>query len=59
MIFFVTDRSKYGYCMLEQMGWSEGKGLGKEEEGDTEHIRISKKADSGGQCGIWLVRLRK
>jgi Pin2-interacting protein X1 len=35
--------------MLERMGWQEGKGLGAREEGDTKHIRISRKKDNSGE----------
>ncbi|XP_066588470.1 uncharacterized protein PF3D7_1120000-like isoform X2 [Prorops nasuta] len=34
--------------MLEKMGWTHGKGLGAQEQGATEHIRINFKNDKGG-----------
>jgi Pin2-interacting protein X1 len=34
--------------MLEKMGWSEGKGLGKNKDGITEHVKAVKKFDSRG-----------
>lgn len=43
------DKSKYGFRMLQQMGWKEGKGLGANEDGDTTHVRISKKQDNSGE----------
>lgn len=30
------------------MGWQEGEGLGKEKQGITEHVRVSKKKDNSG-----------
>jgi len=42
------DKSKFGMKMLQKMGWSEGKGLGKTEEGMTSHIKVSMKRDNGG-----------
>jgi Pin2-interacting protein X1 len=34
---------------MEKMGWSSGKGLGRDEQGDTEHIRVKYKNDSKGK----------
>ena len=44
-----TDESKFGQKLLEKMGWSKGKGLGKREDGPTEHIRIAHKTDAEGK----------
>ncbi|XP_060773635.1 PIN2/TERF1-interacting telomerase inhibitor 1 [Neoarius graeffei] len=43
-----NDDSKFGQKMLERMGWSKGKGLGKSEQGATEHIRVKVKNNSLG-----------
>ncbi|KAM3603013.1 uncharacterized protein V6R79_015115 [Siganus canaliculatus] len=42
------DDSKFGQKMLERMGWSKGKGLGRTEQGSTEHIKVKVKNDSYG-----------
>jgi hypothetical protein len=34
--------------MLQAMGWSEGKGLGKNEDGMASHIKVSLKANNLG-----------
>ena len=34
--------------MLQKMGWKKGKGLGKNEDGSTLHIKVKKKEDSQG-----------
>ena len=38
--------------MLERMGWSEGKGLGKDLAGKTEHVKVSKRSDTSGLCYV-------
>lgn len=38
-----NDESKFGQRMLEKMGWSKGKGLGAQEQGATEHIKVQVK----------------
>ncbi|KAJ1965018.1 hypothetical protein GGI12_001040 [Dipsacomyces acuminosporus] len=42
------DKSRFGYKMLEQMGWSEGKGLGANEDGRKEHVKIKLKTNNFG-----------
>jgi Pin2-interacting protein X1 len=42
------DKSKFGYKMLQKMGWSEGKGLGKNEDGGTDHLEMEFKTDTLG-----------
>ncbi|KAJ8008684.1 hypothetical protein DPEC_G00080970 [Dallia pectoralis] len=43
-----NDESKFGQKMLERMGWSKGKGLGRTEQGSTEHIRVKVKNNQLG-----------
>lgn len=43
-----NDKSAFGYKMLQKMGWSEGKGLGKNQDGMTEHLRVRKREESLG-----------
>lgn len=45
---WAEDKSKFGYKMLQKMGWSEGKGLGLKEDGTTSHIRVRKKTTNSG-----------
>ncbi|XP_074847584.1 PIN2/TERF1-interacting telomerase inhibitor 1 [Carettochelys insculpta] len=42
------DESKFGQKMLEKMGWSKGKGLGVQEQGSTEHIKVQVKNNTLG-----------
>lgn len=48
---WANDKSKFGYKMLQKMGWMEGKGLGVNEDGTTEHIRIRRKTTTAGVGG--------
>ncbi|NXC35276.1 PINX1 inhibitor, partial [Campylorhamphus procurvoides] len=43
-----NDDSKFGQKMLEKMGWSKGKGLGAQEQGNPEHIRVKVKNNTLG-----------
>lgn len=42
------DSNKFGQKMLEKMGWTDGKGLGANEQGMTEHVRLAFKNDTAG-----------
>ncbi|KAM9839913.1 PIN2/TERF1-interacting telomerase inhibitor 1 [Aulostomus maculatus] len=42
------DDSKFGQKMLERMGWSKGKGLGRSEQGSTDHIKVKVKNNNYG-----------
>ena len=39
--------------MLQRMGWEEGKGLGLQEEGLKEHIKVKVKRDNRGECIVY------
>ncbi|XP_041831675.1 PIN2/TERF1-interacting telomerase inhibitor 1 [Melanotaenia boesemani] len=43
-----NDDSKFGQKMLERMGWTKGKGLGRSEQGSTDHIKVKVKNNSYG-----------
>ncbi|KAI9002268.1 G-patch domain-containing protein [Gaertneriomyces semiglobifer] len=45
---WVGDKSKFGYKMLQKMGWSEGTGLGLHGHGQTEHVKVRLKEDTLG-----------
>lgn len=34
--------------MLARMGWSEGKGLGAQEDGTTDYVKVQKRLDNRG-----------
>jgi Pin2-interacting protein X1 len=42
------DKEKFGYRMLCKMGWNEGQGLGKNQDGLTDHLRVQTKSDTAG-----------
>lgn len=38
--------------MLEKMGWTSGKGLGINEQGATDHVRVKVKNDTVGMYNL-------
>ncbi len=45
---FISDSNRFGTKMLEKMGWSKGKGLGANLDGQLEFIKVSHKGDQKG-----------
>ncbi|KAF7417796.1 hypothetical protein HZH68_000449 [Vespula germanica] len=43
-----NDTNKFGQRMLEKMGWTTGKGLGINEQGTTQHVKVKVKNDTVG-----------
>ena len=41
------DKDSFGRAMMEKMGWAEGKGVGKNEDGMKTHIRAQKRGAEG------------
>lgn len=47
----ITDNDKIGQKMLEKMGWTSGKGLGVNEQGIIEHVRVNKRNSENEKAG--------
>ncbi|KAL9655213.1 hypothetical protein ABK040_008988 [Willaertia magna] len=45
---WAEDKSRFGFKLLEKMGWKEGDGLGKKRDGMTEHVKAVWKTDTTG-----------
>ncbi len=45
---WAENKTGFGYKMLQKMGWAEGKGLGTNEQGQTENVKVVKKFDARG-----------
>jgi len=43
-----NNKSRFGYKMLQKMGWSEEKGLGKHESGTVSAIKLKKREEGAG-----------
>lgn len=43
-----VNEKGFGFKMMQKMGWCEGKGLGKGEDGMTQHIKLKKKDNNLG-----------
>jgi len=59
---WAQDDSKVGQKLMEKMGWSKGKGLGKSEQGDVDHITVQfkdredvKGVGFEGHDGTWIA----
>lgn len=46
---WANDKSRFGLKLMEKMGWKEGKGLGKEEDGCVESVKPQR---MGSETGI-------
>ena len=46
-----ADTDRFGFKMLEKMGWSEGNGLGAKGNGMTRHVKVARKANALGEFG--------
>lgn len=49
------DKSRFGFKMLQKMGWKEDKGLGKNDSGSVASIKVSKREEGLG-LGMEKVR---
>ncbi|CAI5724629.1 unnamed protein product [Peronospora destructor] len=45
---WASDTSKFGFKMLVKMGWSAGKGVGKDLQGQATHVKIVRRSQNLG-----------
>ncbi|KAI9919074.1 hypothetical protein PsorP6_011673 [Peronosclerospora sorghi] len=45
---WASDTSKFGFKMLVKMGWSAGKGVGKDLQGQASHVKIARRSNNLG-----------
>ncbi|EGZ11026.1 hypothetical protein PHYSODRAFT_355318 [Phytophthora sojae] len=45
---WAADTSKFGFKMLVKMGWSAGKGVGKNLQGQATHVKIARRSENLG-----------
>ncbi|KAK2718491.1 hypothetical protein QYM36_005725, partial [Artemia franciscana] len=50
---WMNDEKKFGQKLMERMGWTKGKGLGKDQQGGLDPIRVMYKQDSKGLGFKW------
>jgi Pin2-interacting protein X1 len=43
-----NDKTRFGFKMLQKMGWKEDKGLGKHETGTVSAVKVSKREEGLG-----------
>ena len=44
-----VDEQRFGYRMMQRMGWSKGSGLGLKEDGIKSFVKVHNKADVLGE----------
>ncbi|GMF28479.1 unnamed protein product [Phytophthora lilii] len=45
---WAADTSKFGFKMLVKMGWSAGKGVGKDLQGQATHVKVARRSENLG-----------
>lgn len=58
---WAKDQSRFGLKLMQRMGWSEGKGLGREENGRIDNIVAQRKLKSMGKLrsmGVGILETR-
>jgi Pin2-interacting protein X1 len=52
--FWANDKSKFGYKMLQKMGWKEGSGLGAKEDGITDFVKPKRNFETRGDKSFFF-----
>jgi Pin2-interacting protein X1 len=48
LLFQGVSKESKAFRLMTQMGWEEGRGLGKDQQGITSHIRVKTRKDNAG-----------